>query len=52
MGGRDYIQLTVRLPPKVYQRLEQLSREWSLTMQDTIVVVLLDYLGFLGESVE
>ena len=48
MGKSEYVQVTVRLPPKVYQILARYAEERSLTLQDAFVVVLLDYFGLIG----
>lgn len=50
MGNKSltYIQLTIRLPPKLYTLLEEYADERSLTKQDAIVVILLDYFGLIG----
>ena len=44
MGKSDYVQLTVRLPPKFYQVLESMANKYSLTLQDTMLLILYDYL--------
>ncbi len=46
--GAQYVQITIRLPPKVYQILEQYAGERTLTLQDALVIILLDYFGLIG----
>jgi len=47
-GARDYVQLTVRLPPKLYSLVRRYAQEWGLSMQDAVVFLLLS----LFEEVE
>jgi hypothetical protein len=37
----EYKQLTVRLPRGLYQVIEEESKVWGLTLQDTIIYMLL-----------
>jgi len=40
-GARDYVQLTVRLPPRLHALIKKYAEEWGLSMQDAIVFLLL-----------
>ena len=44
MGSKklDYVQITVRLPPKLYNLLSQYAENRTLTIQDAILVILLN----------
>jgi len=40
-SSREYVQLTVRLPPKLHELVKRYAQEWGLIMQDAIVYLLL-----------
>jgi hypothetical protein len=40
---RDYKQLTVRLPIKAYEILKKFAEDYGLTLQDAILIVIMDW---------
>jgi len=47
---RDYKQVTIRLPVKVYETVARFGREYGLTLQDTLLVILLDWVREVEEE--
>jgi hypothetical protein len=45
----EYRQLTIRVPLKWYKKIEEFSREWGTTLQDTILLILYECLEGGGE---
>ncbi len=43
-GKSDYVQLTVRLPRFVLEKLELVRRRFNLSLQDAFLIVLLEYI--------
>lgn len=41
--GDDYIQLTIRVPTKLYEKVKELAREWGTNLKDTVLIILWDY---------
>ena len=43
-GKADYVQLTIRIPRMVYEKLELIRRRFNLSLQDAFLIVLLEYI--------
>ena len=48
-GKSDYVQLTVRLPRFVLEKLELVRRRFNLSLQDAFLIVLLEYITLDSE---
>ena len=43
MGKDSYIQLTIRIPPGLFNYIKKLGERWGTTYQDTILLILWDW---------
>ena len=46
----QYIQVTVRLPPKIYDFINEFAQENGLTLQDAIIIILFNCIEGEGEE--
>ena len=48
MGKDSYTQITIRVPSGLWRRIDELSKRWGTTYQDTILLIIWDWI--LGEE--
>ncbi len=39
----SYVQVTLRVPSGLYREIERVQKRWGMTVQDTILHILLDW---------
>jgi hypothetical protein len=39
----EYVQLTIRVPRGLFKYIEELSKRWGTTYQDTLLLIIWDW---------
>ena len=52
MGNKslEYRQISIRIPPKFFEKIQEMARELSTTIQDTILIILKEYFDMIEEG--